>query len=81
MKFYQAKTTLLAAVIGMTFAGSALAADGTISINGIITDSTCDISVNNQAKDTVNTGMKVFYSVVDDFGAVVAGEQVLQSAQ
>lgn len=55
MKFYNTKTTLLAAVIGMTFASSAMAADGTITINGIITDTTCDITVNNQAKDATVT--------------------------
>ncbi len=55
MKFYNTKTTLLAAVIGMTFASSAMAADGTITINGTITDTTCDISVNNQTKDATVT--------------------------
>lgn len=55
MKFYNTKTTLLAAVIGMTFVSSAMAADGTITINGTITDTTCDISVNNQSKDATVT--------------------------
>lgn len=31
-----------------------------------------------QTKGTVNSGMKVFYSVLDDFGAVVVAEQTLQ---
>ncbi|WP_114195059.1 fimbrial protein [Edaphovirga cremea] len=39
-------SALIAAVVGITFAGSALAADGTITINGQITDTTCSISVN-----------------------------------
>jgi hypothetical protein len=33
------------------------------------------------AKGPVNAGMKVFYSVLDDFGSVVTAEQVLQAAQ
>ncbi|OKP30197.1 hypothetical protein BSQ40_06170 [Serratia fonticola] len=37
----------------MTFAGSSMAADGTISIYGTITDNTCDISVENQGKNAV----------------------------
>lgn len=53
MKSYNTKTTLLAAVIGMTFASSAMAADGTITINGTVTDNTCDISVDNQGKDAI----------------------------
>jgi major type 1 subunit fimbrin (pilin) len=69
MKFYQAKTTLLAAVIGMTFAGSALAADGTITINGTITDTTCDISVNNQSKDATVTLPTVSTSALASVGA------------
>ncbi len=31
-----------------------------------------------QTKGAINSGMKVFYSVLDDFGSVVAGEQALQ---
>lgn len=31
------------------------------------------------AKGTVNAGMKVFYSVHDDFGSVVTAEQALQT--
>ncbi|HHQ4304900.1 TPA: hypothetical protein ACSTJ0_003546 [Serratia fonticola] len=33
------------------------------------------------AKGPVNAGMKVFYSVLDDFGSVVTAEQVLQAEQ
>ncbi|HBE9082937.1 fimbrial protein [Serratia fonticola] len=69
MKFYNTKTTLLAAVIGMTFAGSALAADGTITINGTITDTTCDISVNNQSKDATVTLPTVSTSALASPGA------------
>lgn len=69
MKFYQAKTTLLAAVIGMTFAGSALAADGTITINGTITDTTCDISVNNQDKNATVTLPTISVSALPAVGA------------
>ncbi|MBL5902964.1 fimbrial protein [Serratia fonticola] len=69
MKFYNTKTTLLAAVIGMTFAGSALAADGTITINGTITDTTCDISVNNQSKDATVTLPTISISALPTVGA------------
>lgn len=53
MKFNNIKTTLLAAVIGATFASSVIAADGTISIHGSITDNTCDISVDNGGKNAM----------------------------
>ncbi|WP_145508293.1 fimbrial protein [Yersinia alsatica] len=51
------KTTsaLIAAIAGVFIAQSAFATDGTITINGQITDTTCGVSVNNGTKDgTVN---------------------------
>ncbi|ATM85278.1 type 1 fimbrial protein [Yersinia massiliensis] len=51
------KTTsaLIAAITGLFIAQSAFATDGTITINGQITDTTCGVSVNNGTKDgTVN---------------------------
>ncbi|WP_431225562.1 fimbrial protein [Serratia sp. L9] len=69
MKFYNTKTTLLAAVIGMTFVSSAMAADGTITINGTITDTTCDIEVNNQSKNATVTLPTVSTSALASPGA------------
>ncbi|MFA3760600.1 fimbrial protein [Yersinia sp. 2544 StPb PI] len=46
---------LIAAIASVFIAQSAFAADGTITINGQITDTTCGVSVNNGTKDgTVN---------------------------
>lgn len=49
------KATLLLSVIGLAFAGSAMATDGTITINGKITDTTCNISVDNQTNNATVT--------------------------
>jgi len=52
----------LAAAIALACAGSALAADGTITITGQITDMTCNIAVDGGSNDatvtlpTVSTG-------------------------
>ncbi|QHB33063.1 type 1 fimbrial protein [Yersinia canariae] len=42
---------LIAAIAGVFIVQSAIAADGTITINGQITDTTCGIAVNNGTKD------------------------------
>ncbi|MFV0601781.1 MAG: fimbrial protein [Brachymonas sp.] len=45
----------LATAAVLTFSNAANAADGTITINGEITDTTCSISVNGQAPDATLT--------------------------
>lgn len=47
MKFN--KSTLLLGVIGLAFAGSALATSGTITFTGKVTDTTCNISVHGES--------------------------------
>ncbi len=46
--------------------------------NGMIDPKGQDSFVLEQTKGAVTTGMKVFYSVLDDFGTVMTGEQTLQ---
>ena len=47
------KNTFLAASVSILAMSSAFAADGTITINGLVTDKTCDI-VTPQGKDHSN---------------------------
>lgn len=47
----KASNVLIAAIAGVFIAQSAIAADGTITVNGQITDTTCGITVNNGTKD------------------------------
>ncbi|OVZ89775.1 molecular chaperone [Yersinia alsatica] len=46
--------------------------------SGMINPKGQDSFVLEQTKGAVTAGMKVFYSVLDDFGTVVTGEQLLQ---
>jgi len=46
---------MLALVITSTFAASAMAVDGTITINGKVTDTTCSIAVNGGSEDATVT--------------------------
>ncbi len=58
----------LAAAITLAFTGSANAANGMITISGMITDTTCDISVNNGANDAIVTLPTVSTSVLTAAG-------------
>lgn len=49
------KISAVALLIGSTFAVNALASDGTITINGKITDTTCTVSVDNGAASATVT--------------------------
>lgn len=49
------KFSVLALVVSSVFAANALAVDGTITINGKITDTTCTVSVDNGGADATVT--------------------------
>lgn len=52
---YKSAMSALAIVISSVFTASALAADGTITINGQITDTTCTIAVDGGSNDATVT--------------------------
>jgi len=58
----------LAAVIALACAGSAQAADGTITINGQITDVTCNVAVNGGTQNATVTLPTVSTSSLDAAG-------------
>lgn len=55
MRKFTVTTSLFALIVSSAFIATAGAADGIISFNGIITDTTCTISVNGDNKDTTVT--------------------------
>ncbi|WP_145515786.1 fimbrial protein [Yersinia aleksiciae] len=61
---------LIAAIAGVFIAQSAIAADGTITINGQITDTTCGIAVNNGTKDATVTLPTVSASALSTINSV-----------
>ncbi|WP_222422526.1 fimbrial protein [Yersinia similis] len=61
---------LIAAIAGIFITQSAFAVDGTITINGKITDTTCGISVNNGTKDGTVTLPTVSASALDGINSV-----------
>ncbi|AAM85436.1 type 1 fimbrial protein [Yersinia pestis] len=66
----KSSNVLIAAFAGLFIAQSAFAADGTITINGKITDTTCGISVNNGTKDGTVTLPVVSASALDGINSV-----------
>lgn len=62
------KLSAVALIISSAFATNALAVDGTITINGKITDTTCNVSVDNGSSSTTVTLPTVSASALPNSG-------------
>ncbi|CNH38260.1 fimbrial protein [Yersinia pekkanenii] len=63
-------SVFIAAIAGVFMAQSAFAADGTITIKGQITDTTCGIAVNNGTKDATVTLPTISASALSTINSV-----------